>query len=375
VGLYKSLARPLLFRLDPERAHRLALAAAARTTWSACALRRITRVDDPRLETTVVGLRFPSPIGLAAGFDKSCAAIATLTALGFGSVEIGSVSRDPSAGNPRPRLFRLPQDRAIVVAYGVPNDGALAVAARLDTLRLPVPLGVNIVKTNRGRNAAPETVDEIIGEYVDATRLLAPLADYLMLNLSCPNTSDGRDFFADSGRLAAFLAALGDIGLTRPVFLKISPLGGVETIERVLAAADAAPFVSGFMFNLPSTKPDNLATAETIWRGMPGAVSGPPAAALADFCIRETYLRMDRKRHVIIGAGGVSTAEDAYAKIKLGASLVQLLTALIYEGPAVVHRITNGLAALLARDGVRHVADAVGVASECAVRSRRLTPV
>jgi dihydroorotate dehydrogenase len=145
------------------------------------------------------------------------------------------------------------------------------------------------------------------------------------------------------------------------VFLKVSPLGGVEAIERVLAAADGREFISGFMFNLPPVKPGGMRTAEQALRQMPGAVSGPPAAALADYCIRETFRRMDRKRHVLIGAGGVSTAEDAYAKSRVGASLVQLLTALIYQGPGVVHTITKGLAQLLARDGVKNVRDVVGV--------------
>jgi dihydroorotate dehydrogenase len=203
--------------------------------------------------------------------------------------------------------------------------------------------------------------DQIIGEYASAVGIMAPHADYLMLNLSCPNTIDGRDFFADRGHLDACLSALDEMKLKLPVFLKVSPLGGVEAIERVLAAADARGFVSGFMFNLPPLKPEGMLTPKEVWRTLPGAVSGPPASALADLCIRETFRRMDRKRHVLIGAGGISSAEEAYAKIRLGASLVQLLTALIYEGPGVVRRITKGLAELLARDGVKHVTEAVGV--------------
>ncbi len=218
--------------------------------------------------------------------------------------------------------------------YGLPNDGTDIIARRLSKARLPVPLGVNLVVTNRGPGAPPPTADQIIGEYVAATRIMAPHADYLMLNLSCPNTVDGRDFFADSGHLNACLGALDEINPKLPVFLKVSPLGGIEAIERMLVAADSRRFVSGFMFNLPPVKPLGMNTPETIWRALPGAVSGPPASALADVCIRETFRRMDRKRYVLIGAGGVSSAEDAYAKIRLGASLVQLLTALIYEGPA-----------------------------------------
>jgi len=359
--IYSSVLRPLAFRLDPETAHHLAIATGHGLGWAAGVMRAAMQVEDHRLATDVAGLHFPTPIGLAAGFDKSGAAVRALAGLGFGSIEIGSVSVDPSVGNPKPRLWRLPDDKAIVVHYGLPNDGADVIGRRLAGTRLPVPLGINLVITNRGPGAAPLNADQIIGEYAAAAEAMAPHADYLMMNLSCPNTVDGRDFFADPGHLDAFLAALDHSRLRRPVFLKISPLGGIEAIERVLAATDGRQSVSGFMFNLPPVKPEGLRTPEHIWRALPCAVSGPPAAALADVCIRETFRRMDRKRHILIGAGGVFTAEDAYAKIRLGPSLVQLLTALIYQGPGVVRTITRGLAQLLARDGVTHVRDAVGV--------------
>lgn len=361
MALYSTFVRPLMFRIDPEAAHHLAIAAGARLGWASSAMRSVTQVHDERLSIDVAGLHFPTPIGLAAGFDKSGMAISALAGLGFGSVEIGSISVDPSVGNPKPRLWRLPEDRAIVVHYGLPNDGAVAIAERLSKASLAVPLGINLVVTNRGPQAAPLTADQIIGEYVAAAEIMAPHADYLMLNLSCPNTVDGRDFFADSAHLDACLSALDALKLELPVFLKVSPLGGVEAIERVLAAADSRTLVSGFMFNLPPVKPEGMNTSEKIWRALPGAVSGPPAAALADFCIRETFRRMDRKRHIVIGAGGVSSAEDAYTKIRLGASLVQILTALVYEGPGIVRRISAGLAQLLARDGVKRVTDTVGV--------------
>jgi dihydroorotate dehydrogenase len=359
--LYSTFIRPLAFRLEPETAHHLAIAAGGCLGWAAGAMRILTLVEDERLSLDVAGLHFPGPIGLAAGFDKSGMAISALAGLGFGLIEIGSVSIEPSVGNPRPRLWRLPDDRAIIVHYGLPNDGATIIAERLSKTRLPVPLGVNLVVTNRGAGAPPLSADQIIGEYVAAVQVMAPHADYLMLNLSCPNTVDGRDFFADNGHLDACLSALDEMNLKLPVFLKVSPLGGLAAIERVLAAAEAKRFVSGFMFNLPPAKPEGMRTPERIWRTLPGAVSGPPASALADFCIRETFRRMDRKRHVLIGAGGVSSAEEAYAKIRNGASLVQLLTALIYEGPGVVRRITKGLADLLTRDGIKHLRDAVGV--------------
>jgi dihydroorotate dehydrogenase (fumarate)/dihydroorotate dehydrogenase len=359
--LYRSLVRPLAFRFDAERVHHLAIGLGAKAGWLAPALRAVAAVDEPVLRSRIAGLSFPNPVGLAAGFDKSGTAIEALAGLGFGHVEIGSISVDPSQGNPKPRLFRLPDDRAIVVHYGLPNDGAAAIAQRLAGLRLPVPLGINLVKTNRGLGAPPDSAQQIVSEYVEAARVLAPRADYLMLNLSCPNTEDGRDFFADRSHLDDTLTALGEIELRVPVFLKVSPLGGIPAIEQVLAAADGHPFVRGFMFNLSPVKPSTLRSPESVWRTMPGAVSGPPSAALADTCIRELYRRMDKRRYAIVGAGGVSSAEDAYAKIRIGASLVQLLTALVYEGPGVVRRIVGGLARLLERDGVKRVADAVGV--------------
>lgn len=360
MSLYAAWLRPLLFRLEAEQAHRLALQAAARFGRFAVA-RQLGDDHDPRLQTKIAGLNFPNPLGLAAGFDKSGTAIEALAGLGFGSIEIGSVSLDPSDGNPRPRLWRLPEDRAIVVHYGLPNEGAEAVSRRLAPLRLTVPLGINIVKTNRGKAAPPETARQIITEYAEAARCFAPHADYLTFNLSCPNTEDGRDFFADAGHLRDWLAAIAELNLGKPVFLKVSPLGGIAAIEQLLQAVEPHAFVSGFMFNLAPVKPDGLKTADHVWRAMPGAVSGPPSSALTDTCIAETFRRMDRSRFVIIGAGGIFTAEDAYAKIRLGASLVQLLTALVYEGPGVVRRILRGLPPLLERDGLRQINDAVGL--------------
>lgn len=360
MGLYTTVVRPLAFQIDPERAHRMALATGAAFAWAGGALRGLSAHDDPRLAIDIAGLHFGNPIGLAAGFDKSGTALGMLAGLGFGALEIGSVSVDPSDGNPKPRLFRLPQDKAIVVAYGLPNDGASVIGRRIGGLRLPVPLGVNLVKTNRGAGGPCETADAIIEEYVEAGRKFKNLASYLMFNLSCPNTADGRDFFADRAHLDACLSALGEAEFGLPVFLKISPLGGIGTIERLLEAAEPHRFISGFMYNLPPGKPRTLTTPHAVWEKMPGAVSGKPFAPLADECIRETYRRMDQKRYAIVGSGGVFTAKDAYAKLKLGASLVQVLTALIYEGPGVVSRITTGLSQLLERDGVKNVREVIG---------------
>src|SRR4051812_5353478 len=223
--VYPDLVRPLLFRADPERAHDAAVRAAELASRSRLVCRAVAaRAPDPRLAVDVAGMRFQTPLGLAAGFDKSARAVPLLSALGFGHVEVGSISADPSAGNPRPRLFRLPDERAIAVHYGVPNDGAERVAGRLNGAPRCVPLGINVVSTNRGAASAVEPDDEVIGDYVASVTRLQALGDYVCLNLSCPNTRDGRGFFAERSRLRTLLDRLGEAGGRGPPFLKGPPL-------------------------------------------------------------------------------------------------------------------------------------------------------
>jgi dihydroorotate dehydrogenase (fumarate)/dihydroorotate dehydrogenase len=364
LGVYSSLLRPLLFRLDAEQAHELSIRWGSRLAVAALPLRRFLSVEDKRLASEVCGIRFTNPIGLAAGYDKSGEAIDFLAGLGFGHIEIGSVSALASGGNPRPRLFRLPMDQAIVVHYGLQNQGADAVAARLRQSRRLVPLGINLVKTNRGLCAPADSSEQIIEDYLYSVRRLMPLADYLTLNLSCPNTEMGRDFFADEAHVRAFLQALSELHISCPVFLKISPLAGLRGIEMMLQAADGFGFVSGFIFNLPPVKPDGLRTPREVWQNWPGAVSGRPVEPVINQCIRQTYRRMDRRRYRLIGGGGVFDAAQAYRKILLGASLVQLLTGLVYQGPGLVKRINRGLVTLLERDGLDSIADAVGAGNQ-----------
>jgi dihydroorotate dehydrogenase (fumarate)/dihydroorotate dehydrogenase len=364
--IYKKFVRPLLFRCDAEWVHDRAIGF-SQLAGSIRPLRAIVQrryhVVDKRLEQEVAGVHFSNPIGLAAGYDKNGRAVRMMAALGFGFLEIGSVSAEPSLGNPRPRLWRMPQDRAICVHYGLPNDGAEAVARRLTGNKLGVPLGVNVVKTNRGLNAPADCADAILDDYARSVSLLKDTGDYLCLNLSCPNTEMGRDFFAIPGNVSELLARLSELGICCPVFLKISPAGGVPFIEQLLAEVEPFSMVSGFIFNLPPGKPEGLQTPRAVWDTMPGAVAGAPARPSLDQRLRELYRRMDRKRYRIMAAGGVFSSADAYEKIRLGASLVQLMTGLVYEGPDLVRRINRGLCNLLDRDGFHNVADAIGTAN------------
>jgi dihydroorotate dehydrogenase (fumarate)/dihydroorotate dehydrogenase len=368
VNLYSTLLRPLLFRLEAERAHHWTVEAChwlGAVPGLPALSRAVLERHEPTLRTEVAGLKFDTPLGLAAGWDKSGRALRMIDSLGFGFAEIGSISARPSQGNAKPRLFRLPADRAIIVNYGLPNDGAEVVAARLAKHHPRRPLGVNIVKTNDGPAAPPCSDDDILADYTRSVSLLHPHAGYLSLNLSCPNAKGGKDFFAQPGSITRLLERLAPMAIACPVFLKIAPRDDDAEHERLLMECQPFGFIKGFCFNLPPGKPDSLTftTPRDHFAHQPGAVAGKPVEALINRCIAGLYARMDRHQYAIIGTGGIFTAEDAFRKIQLGASLVQLYTALIYQGPGVVTEITHGLARLLKQEGFSNLAQAVGTAS------------
>lgn len=370
-----AVIRSWLFRCNPETVHHATVEAcrcAGAIPGVAAVSRRCFEVHDPALPSVVAGLRFENPIGLAAGWDKSGRALRLLDSLGFGFTEIGSVSALASVGNPKPRLFRVPQDQAIIVNYGLPNDGAEAVSRRLASHRSRNPLGVNLVKTNLCPDAPPCSDEEILADYASSVTLTHRRASYLMLNLSCPNARGGKDFFAENHNIGRLLQALSPLEIACPVFLKIAPNDHPAAIDRLLEHCEPFDFVRGFCFNLPSGRPSELAlsTPASNLYEKPGAVSGRPVAGLIDRCIGSLYRRMNTERYHIIGGGGVFTAQDAYQKIRSGASLVQLYTALVYEGPGIARRINRGLVELLRRDGFDRVDQAVGTAAGAEVNQQ-----
>jgi dihydroorotate dehydrogenase len=360
MDLYRGLVRPLLFRLDPERAHGATLRAAALA--GPALPRALYRFEHPSLRVRVGGIDFPNPIGLPAGFDKNGLAVPALAALGFGAVDVGSVSARASAGNAaRPRLHRIPADEGIIVNYGVPNDGADAVARRLAGLSLDAPVGVSLVETNSG---TPAPVDAMIGEMTHAARRFLGIATYLALNLNCPNSAGGFSHFDEPAHLRALLAALGAIESLPPVFIRVTPPRDAAGIDAVLAALDPFPFVKGLAFFDP--KHDlraRLRTPATDLARLRGSVSAPAALENTLATVREWYRRIDRQRLALIAVGGINSAEDAYRAIRQGASLVQVYTALVYRGPGVVRDLKQGLVRLLERDGLASVADAIGADS------------
>jgi dihydroorotate dehydrogenase (fumarate)/dihydroorotate dehydrogenase len=363
MSLYRCCVRPVLFRFDPEWIHQhtlLAARAAGRPALVRKALTRLFAFDDPRLHVSCAGLRFPNPVGLPGGFDKNGLAIETIATAGFGLLEVGSVSLHPSAGNPeRPRLFRLPLDESIMIYYGVPNEGAEAIAKRLTTARVPVPLGINVVETNTGKTAPAEAVIE---ELAESVRPFLGLVDYIVINMNCPNSMGGVSVLDEPKTLQRLLESYRErYPSLPPMFLKINVPLVAERIDAVLEVTRPYAFVQGFIPGAAKKAPAALRTPREQLAKMRGSLTGPHTREGANEVMRAWYARIDPRREILVSAGGIFTAEDAYERIRAGASLVQVYTALIYRGPGLVRRIKQGLCRLLERDGLNCVSEAVGL--------------
>jgi len=344
-----TLAKPLLFRLPAETAHGLVgrgLRAAQDTPVADAMAARYT-VDDPRLETEVFGQTFPNPVGVAAGFDKNAEMPRALAALGFGHVEVGGVTAEAQPGNPRPRLFRLREDEALVNRMGFNNEGADAVGDRLDREPHPgVPLGVNIGKSK----STP--LEDAPADYRYTYERVADAGDYFVVNVSSPNTPDLREL-QNREPLTDILTELQDAGAA-PLLVKFSPDLHREVIADGLDLAEELGLDGVVATNTTTERPETLRSPEA---GERGGLSGKPIEERATETVRFVAERTDLP---VIGVGGVASAEDAYRKIRNGASVVQLYTALVYEGPALAREINQGILERLERDGFDSVEAAVG---------------
>ena len=373
------LLRPILFRLDAEAAHGWGVRAARLGQRADPVVRRLFPRADARLAQTVWGLDFDSPVGLAAGFDKNAELVRFWAGLGLGFAEVGSVSALPSDGNARPRAFRLPADHALVNRMGLNNHGAAVVARRLAATPRPARfvVGVNVAKTH----SAEILGDAGVEDFRQSVRALVPHADYLALNVSCPNTAEGKTF-EDARALDALLGAVREEVRSweaterfraskgaapepspPPLLVKLSPppASGIdaEAIDELVRIC-LGHGVDGFVTSNTASDRDGLATPHgEVEKVGSGGLSGRPLAARAESLVRHLYQTTDG-RVPIIGVGGVDSADAAYARIRAGASLVQVYTGLVYQGPGLVGRIHRGLVERLDRDGLAALADAVG---------------
>lgn len=341
------LVRPVLHRLDAERAHDLTLRALAALP------RRAPPADDPCLSVEVLGRRFPNPVGLAAGFDKGALVPDALLSLGFGFVEVGGVVPRPQPGNPKPRVFRLPADRAVINRFGLNSEGLAVVAARLrDRSGRPGIVGVNI-------GANKESADRL-ADYAACTAALVRYVSFVTVNVSSPNTPGLRDLqgeaFLDE-LLARVVAARDEAGGGAAILLKIAPDMALDALDAVCATAERrgvqALVVSNTTVDRPASLREKALARET------GGLSGRPLFVPATRMLAQAWLRVGGSMP-LIGVGGVDSAEAAWAKIRAGASLVQLYSALVYEGPGLVTRIKRGLAEKVRAEGAASLAAFVG---------------
>lgn len=347
--MIERLGMAVLRRLDPEAAHGLAL--------RALRLGLVPLpgpVTSPRLRTRLAGLDLPNPVGLAAGFDKNAVAVGPLMAAGFGFVEVGAATPRPQPGNARPRLFRLPEDSAVINRFGFNNDGAAAICARLAGRPAGVPVGLNL---GANKDSADRAAD-----YVTVLRAAAGVADFVTVNVSSPNTERLRDLqgpAALAALLEAVMAARAATARPLPVFLKIAPDLTRDEVAAVVEVAVSAG-VDALICTNTTLARDGLASRHA---GEAGGLSGRPLFARATRVLAQASVAA-AGRLPLVGVGGIGSAQDAYAKIRAGASAVQLYTALAYAGLSLAAGIARGLDALLAADGFSTVAAAVGTDRE-----------
>ena len=340
-----SLLRPLLFRLDAERAHRLAIAG----------LKLVPRGSLPApgpLATEVAGIAFANPLGMAPGFDKDAEVPDAVMGLGFGFSEIGTVTPRPQAGNPKPRLFRLAEDRAVINRMGFNNGGLDAAVARLASRKRQGVVGINV--------GANKDSDDRVADYLTGLTRMAPLADYITINISSPNTPGLRDLHGDQ----ELEELLGAIAANRPencppIFLKVAPDLDPDAPARIVAAVIKHGIDGIIVSNTTISRPQGALALKSHHAGEAGGLSGAP---LRDLALQQ--LRRFRKASggaiPLIGVGGIASAEDAWARIRAGASLVQLYSAIVYEGPGIARTVLEGMEKLMLQYGFSTIAEVVG---------------
>jgi dihydroorotate dehydrogenase len=346
VSLTERLGLALLHRVDPERAHGLSLLA-LQTGFAPLP----GPVISPRLAVTLAGLSFPNPVGLAAGYDKNATVIGPLSRAGFGFIEVGAATPLPQPGNPKPRLFRLTEDRAAINRFGFNNDGMEAIATRLAArARTNVPVGLNL--------GANKTSDNRAGDFARVLAHCGPHVDFATVNVSSPNTEKLRDLqgpAALKALLEGVMEARATLATPIPVFLKIAPDLTEDELSQIADVALAAG-LAGIIATNTTLNRDGLRSRHA---GEQGGLSGAPLFERSTRVLARLSA-LTEGRLPLIGVGGISTAEEAYAKICAGASAVQLYTAMVYQGLSAASRIATGLIQLMARDGHAHISDAVG---------------
>jgi dihydroorotate dehydrogenase len=358
---YVNVFKPIFFLFDPEDVHNLMTSVGVflgNYKLTRLATSFLFSYSNPALEQKILGIKFPNPIGLAAGFDKEAILADILPAVGFGFAEVGSITGEPCKGNDRPRLWRLPKSEALVIYYGLKNAGCEVISKRLGNKKFEIPIGTSVAKTNNSKTCDLEAG---VADYVKAYRSFVNIGDYSTVNISCPNAFGGEPY-TDPVKLEKLLSEIDKIKTKKPVFLKISPDLSESQLVDIIKVCDGHE-VDGFICSNLTKKRDNpkIKDEEVPEKG---GISGKVVEELADEQIRFVY-KNTKGKYKIIGCGGIFNADDAYKKIRAGASLLQLITGMIFEGPQSVGDINLGLVRLLKRDGFKNISEAVGVDNPC----------
>lgn len=353
---YKAIFRRVFFRVDPEIIHdrfiKIGEFLGGNFLTRGLILLLFSYSNDKLLQT-IAGIKFENPVGLAAGFDKDGKLTNILPSVGFGYAEIGSITGESCPGNSKPRLWRLPKSKSLIVNYGLKNEGCEKISKRLKNRDFTIPIGTSIAKTNNKKTAG---MTKGVEDYVKAYKKFTDVGSYFAINISCPNTFGGQPF-TDPERLDQLLGEIDKIQTKKPIFLKLSPDLTDQEIDKILKVASQRK-VDGFICTNLSEKRDSKKIMDDNVPSK-GTLSGKLVEDLANQQISYVYQKTKGK-YIIIGCGGIFSAEDAYKKIKLGASLTQLITGMIYEGPQLISEINQGLIKLLKKDGYESISQAIG---------------
>jgi dihydroorotate dehydrogenase len=352
--------KPIFFLQDPEMVHDYMIRVGAmlgKYSWSKAVIKGLFDYESKNLSQDILGLHFRNPIGLSAGFDKNAELADILSSVGFGFAEVGSITGEKCAGNPKPRLWRLPKSESLVVWYGLKNDGCEEISKRLKGKHFDFPVGISVAATNCRENLDAENA---VKDFVKAFRVMEPIGDYITVNISCPNTEGGQSF-VNPQKFDILFDTLDKIPTKKPVFIKIPPDLSRAEIDAILDIAHRHKIDGIVAANLTKKRDNPKIASKIIGETVPkvGGISGKAIKELSDDTL--AYIsKKEGKRFLLIASGGVFTAADAYKKIRLGASLVQMITGMIYEGPQVIGEINRGLVELLKKDGFTNISQAIG---------------
>ena len=351
--MYQKFVKPLFFMMNPESAHKFILYLGRFLSYT-----KISRIfrpffvfHDESLESDVMGVHFENPVGLAGGFDKNGYLTDFFPDIGFGFMEVGSVTANAYGGNPAPRLYRLLKNKGLVVNYGLANQGVDVIHNRLKNKKFRIPIIINVAKTNDALIKG----DGSVKDYVRGFAKMKPISNIFVINISCPNAGDGRSF-EDPALLEKLLIALNKKRKGVKILLKISPDVEKNNLDKIISLAEKYN-IDGFVISNLTKKRSGLINEKGL--ELKGGISGPVLAKKSNKLIAYVF-RKTRGRFAIIGCGGISSGKDAYEKIKCGASLVELITGMIYQGPGIIKNINRELVELLERDGYSNVSEAIG---------------